>query len=425
VCERVRTHLHAASVAFLIRAPRGFDALAAAGSRMMETEIAARAVDAGITIAPHQTVGRVEAAAPVHYAGSIAGALCCRWSMGVSHDLSRAAATLSMAAAAAAPMVAAVLARRAVTVDGGIELLGVTPVMNSLRLGIERAAPAPYPVLVEGESGSGKELVARAVHRRSGRRGRLFCTLNCAALPDDLVEAELFGHAKGAFTGAATERAGVFEEAHGATLFLDEVGELSARAQAKLLRVIQEGEIRRVGENLSRRVDVRIVSATNRDLRREVQEGRFRLDLLYRLDVVRLSVPPLRDRREDLPLLIDHFWGDAVRRVGSRATLASQTRAALASYEWPGNVRELQNVLASLAVRCPGRGVVPPGALPAPIAAARPPGAWRLDAARRSFEESFVRSALVRSGGQRTRAAAELGVTRQGLSKLIARLGIE
>src|SRR6185312_2110350 len=158
-------------------------------------------------------------------------------------------------------------------------------------------------VLIQGESGVGKELVARAIHRSSTRRERAFCTLNCAALPEELVEAELFGHARGAFTGAVAERAGVFEEAHGGTLFLDEVGELSLRAQAKLLRVVQEGELRRVGENTARRVDVRLVAATNRDLRAEAAAGRFRLDLVYRLDVIRFFVSWLRDRREDIPVL--------------------------------------------------------------------------------------------------------------------------
>jgi len=156
----------------------------------------------------------------------------------------------------------------------------------------------------------------------------------------------------------------VFEEAHTGTLFLDEIGELSCRAQAKVLRTIQEGELRRVGENLPRRVDVRLVAATNRDLRQEAAAGRFRVDLLYRLDVIRIAVPPLRERRDDIALLADHFWRDATARVGSRATLATATLAALARYDWPGNVREVQNVLAALAVRSPRRGVVPPSALP-------------------------------------------------------------
>jgi transcriptional regulator with PAS, ATPase and Fis domain len=262
------------------------------------------------------------------------------------------------------------------------------------------------------------------VHRSGPRRDRPFSTLNCAALPDDLVEAELFGHARGAFTGAVAERTGVFEDAHSGTLFLDEIGELSPRAQAKVLRVIQEGELRRIGENVSRRVDVRIVAATNRDLRHEVEAGRFRLDLLYRLDVVRIVVPPLRDRPEDISVLIDHFWGEATRRLSSHATLAVTTRAALTSYGWPGNVRELQNVLAALAVRSPKRGIVQATALPPQFTTADRADTWRLQNARRTFEEQFIRAALVRTGGRRGQAADELGVSRQGLTKLMARLGI-
>jgi transcriptional regulator with PAS, ATPase and Fis domain len=266
--------------------------------------------------------------------------------------------------------------------------------------------------------------VARSLHRRSPRRDRPFCTVNCAALPDDLVESELFGHARGAFTGAALERPGLFEEAHTGTLFLDEIGELSPRAQAKVLRTLQDGEVRRVGENVARRVDVRVVAATNRDLAGEAAANRFRLDLLYRLDVVRIAVPPLRDRRDDIALLVARFWSDATSRIGSRATLSTATVAVLSRYDWPGNVRELQNVLAALAVRSPKRGVVGPTALPAAFGGAQPAGTWTLEAARRTFEERFVRAALVRTGGHRAHAAQELGVTRQGLTKLMARLGI-
>ena len=218
----------------------------------------------------------------------------------------------------------------------------------ALRASVLRAARAPFPVLVEGESGSGKELVARGVHRFGPRRDRRICTVNCAALADDLLEAELFGHARGAFTGAIGERAGLFEEADGGTIFLDEVGELSPRAQAKLLRVLQDGEVRRVGENLPRRVDVRIVAATNRRLDEEVAANRFRADLRFRLDVVRIVVPPLRERASDIPALAAHFWTEAAARVGTSATLTSETLSALARYDWPGNVRELQNVIASL-----------------------------------------------------------------------------
>ena len=424
VCVRVRQHLRAAGVAFVARLGTRADILCSDGLRL-DTGIAERAEDAGITIAPHRRDDRIEAAAPIHYGGAPIGVLCARWTLGTTDDTSRAASVLTMSAAAAAPMVAATIARRQQAAsEATSELFGVTPVMAELRKQVDRAAAAPFAVLIDGESGSGKELVARAIHRGGPRRHRTFCTLNCAALPDELVEAELFGHARGAFTGAASDRAGVFDEAHGGTLFLDEIGELAARAQAKVLRVLQEGEVRRVGENVSRRVDVRIVAATNRDLRREVEAGRFRLDLLYRLDVVHITVPPLRDRREDIVVLAEHFWRDAAARVGSRATLGAATIAALARYEWPGNVRELQNVLAALAVRSPRRGVIPPSALPAPFVVAPASAASRLEEARRTFEERFVRAALVRTGGHRGRAAAELGVTRQGLTKLMTRLGI-
>jgi DNA-binding NtrC family response regulator len=332
---------------------------------------------------------------------------------------------MTMAAAAAGGALAGALARaREACATPVGELLGASNAIRDVRHAIERAAPAPFAVLIEGESGSGKELVARALHRSSPRKDRPFCTLNCAALPEDLVESELFGHARGAFTGAASERPGVFEEAHTGTLFLDEASELSPRAQAKLLRTIQEGEVRRVGENLSRRIDVRIVSASNRDLRQEALAGRFRSDLMYRLDVIRIAVPPLRDRREDIAVLSERFWRDATDRLGSRATLAPATLAALSRYEWPGNVRELQNVLAALAVRVAKRGIVPPTALPPAFRAQAPAAAGRLDAARRGFDEQFVRAALWRAGGHRARAADELGLSRQGLTKLLARLGI-
>jgi two-component system response regulator HydG len=293
-----------------------------------------------------------------------------------------------------------------------------------VRRAIDRAAPAPFSVLVEGESGSGKELVARALHRRGPRRDRPFCTLNCAALADDLVDSELFGHARGAFTGAVADRPGVFEEASTGTLYLDEIGELSLRAQAKVLRTIQEGELRRVGENIARRIDIRIVAATNRELRQEMSSGRFRLDLLYRLDVIRIVVPPLRERREDIPVLVEPIWREASGRVGSRATLGTSTVAALARYDWPGNVRELQNVLAALAVRSAKRGVIPPTALPPHFEGAQADRSWRLDEARRTFDARFVRAALARAGGHRARAAEDIGVTRQGLTKLMTRLGI-
>ena len=241
-----------------------------------------------------------------------------------------------------------------------------------------------------------------------------------------MFEAELFGHSKGAFTGAVAERAGMFEEAHGGTLMLDEVSELSPRAQAKLLRSIQEGEVRRLGENVARPVDVRLVAASNRQMRSEVAAGRFRQDLLFRLEVVRIAVPPLRERIEDLPALAQHFWAEATARLGSRATLAPAALAALARHDWPGNVRELQNTMAALAVSASRRGTVGPAALAGIMGSpvAELPVA-SLDDARRGFERRFIRAALSRSGGRRSRAAAELGLSRQGFAKLLIRLGLD
>ena len=425
VCARLRLRLNAAGVGFFGRDRGGLVLLASEGSARLDSRIGDRVVAAGQLITPHIREAVIEGGAPVRYGGDTVGALVGRWAFGSPPDVSRASVLLTMAATAAGPALAARIARRAEAASPGTgELLGVSGAMVEVRQAVERAAAAPFAVLIEGESGSGKELVARALHRRSPRSGRPFCTLNCAALPDDLVEAELFGHARGAFTGAVAERHGVFEEAHTGTLVLDEIGELSLRAQAKVLRTIQEGELRRVGENVARRIDVRIVSATNRDLRQEVAAGRFRLDLLYRLDVIRISLPPLRARREDIAALVDHCWREAAGRVGSRAVLSSATIAALARYDWPGNVRELQNVLAALVVRSPKRGVVPPTALPPPFATSPAGLGFRLDEARRTFEERFVRAALARSGGHRARAAEELGVSRQGLTKLMTRLRI-
>jgi transcriptional regulator with PAS, ATPase and Fis domain len=280
-------------------------------------------------------------------------------------------------------------------------------------------------VLIEGESGSGKELVARAVHEASIRRGRRFCALNCAALSDDLVEAELFGHSRGAFTGAVAERLGLFEESQGGTLFLDEVAELSSRVQAKLLRTLQEGEVRRLGESGTRKVDARIVAATNRPLSGEVTAGRFRNDLRYRLDVLRITIPPLRERLDDLPLLVRHVWAMLAKRTGSRAVLSPSAMSLLGSYDWPGNVRELQNVLASVMVAGPQRGVIGPRNLPSHITRSTAMSARiTLAEARREFEERYVRAALARAGGRAMTAARELGVSRQGLRKLTTRLGL-
>ena len=368
-----------------------------------------------------------EAAEPVRHGNEVIAAVACRWTAGTAADDASAAVVLRAAALAAAIPVRTLLDCAPPQAPAGSwgDLLGNSPAALSLRDAVTRAARAPFPVLIEGESGCGKELVARAIHRLSARRDRRCCAVNCAALTDELVEAELFGHARGAFTGAATERAGLFEEADGGTLFLDEVAELSARAQAKLLRVLQECEVRRVGENFARRVDARIVAATNRQLEEEVRAGRFRADLRFRLDVVRIVVPPLRDRPGDVPVLATQFWNDASQRVDSRATLTGDTLAALARYDWPGNVRELQNVIAWMAVHSPRRGRIGPSALPAHLAQSAASSARSFAAAREEFERRFVRAALAGADGRMSRAARALGVSRQGLSKMMRRLQIE
>lgn len=371
-----------------------------------------------------------EAALPVPLGGVAIGLIVCGWVSAqptASLEWSSVRGWLTAVAAGVAPCVRAALDWRAWVATSAVGgMLGTSQAVVALRREVARAALAPFHVVVEGESGSGKELVARALHRLGPRSPRAFCALNCAALSDDLIEAELFGHARGAFTGALADRRGLFEEADQGTLFLDEICDLSARAQAKLLRAVQEGEVRRVGENLAHRVDVRIVVATNQSLRLATAAGTFRQDLLYRLEVIRIIVPPLRDRMEDVPLLARHFWAEATKRLGSRATLAPATLAALARHDWPGNVRELQNVVAGLAVVSGRRGSVGPDRLSAALTIQGEGGPRStLEEARRMFEAGFVRAALARSGGHRGRAAGALGLTRQGLGKLILRLGLE
>jgi formate hydrogenlyase transcriptional activator len=225
-------------------------------------------------------------------------------------------------------------------------LLGDSPALRRVREQIAQVAPTDSTVLVQGETGTGKELVARALHEQSARRERPLIKLNCAALPRELVESELFGHEKGAFTGAVQQRRGRFELADGGTLFLDEVGELSLEAQAKLLRVLQEREFERVGGSRSLRVDVRVVAATNRDLQGEVAAARFRADLYFRLAVFPIVIPPLRDRRDDIPRLLEHFVARTARRLGRAVDGVSPAFLERArDHDWPGNVRELENLV--------------------------------------------------------------------------------
>jgi two-component system NtrC family response regulator len=338
---------------------------------------------------------------------------------------SNAREILHIAAAVMTPLVQAMAdAASAAAADDVIpELVGSSVLLCEVRRAISRAARAPFPVLILGESGVGKELVARAIHRLGPRRARRFADLNCAALPEDLIDSELFGHVRGAFTGAVTDQVGLFEQAHGGTLFLDEVVDLSPRGQAKLLRAVQQQEIRRVGDTQVRAVDVRLIAAANRDIGRDARDGRFRQDLLYRLDVIRIRVAPLRERPEDVPLLAEHFWEAAASRVGSKARLTRSALASLARYPWPGNVRELQNVMAAVAVGAPSRGFVTAAALP-PLEQPADRTTVTLADVRAEAERKCVVGALARAGGSRTRAARELGLTRQGLLKTMARLEI-
>ena len=427
LCRRLRRQLGSLSVA--VFAGGSLSRLASDGLHLPSPASAGRAFATGSPV-PFEPVGHaVEAAVPIKHCGVPLGVIACRWPADAAIDLSRASALL---AAGAASSLAVLVERRDEAqrppepVPDDLGLIGGSRAMDQVRALVSRAGMAPFPVLIEGESGTGKELIARAVHRVGPRRARRFCAVNCAALSDDLLEAELFGHARGAFTGAVAERAGLFEESDGGTLFLDEAAELSSRGQAKLLRVLQEGEVRRVGENLPRRVDVRVVAATNRPLHGEVAAGRYRADLRYRLDVIRICVPPLRDRREDIPLLAARFWADLTARTGRCARLDDSALATLARHHWPGNVRELQNVLAALAVQAPARGRVSAADLPEAIRAGR--GSHRdatLGEARRLFERDYVRAALAEAGGRRGAAAQRLGLSRQGLAKLLTRLDIE
>jgi DNA-binding NtrC family response regulator len=390
------------------------------------TGLGPRVLQAGLAIGPEAGTGGTEHGVPVRIGTRMLGALCARWP---ADRLPPADAreVLELAAAVVAPRVEAMqsIARETAFASTSIpELVGSSEAINDVRRAVTRAATAPFAVLIEGESGVGKELVARAIHCLSPRRERRFCDLNCAALPDELLESELFGHARGAFTGALTERAGLVEDADGGTLFLDEVADLSPRAQAKLLRVLQQQEVRRVGESFSRKVDVRIVSAANRDMRAEAEAGRFRQDLLYRLDVIRIRVPPLRERPGDIPALAQHFWRIAAPRVETRASLAHGTITALSRYSWPGNVRELQNVIAALAVAAPAQGQVRPSLLPHVISGAASASVTTFADARAQFERRFIEMALARAAGKRARAARELGLSRQGLLKMMARLGL-
>src|SRR5207344_3012565 len=240
-------------------------------------------------------------------------------------------------------------------VDRRLTMVGESYVMAQLREQVAMAAPTNGRVLIYGENGTGKELVARSVHSLSRRRGGPFIEVNCAAIPEELIESELFGHVRGAFTGAVADRRGRFEAADGGTLFLDEIADMSLKTQAKVLRVLQEQTMEAVGGSARIKVDARVLAATNKDLQAEIRAGRFREDLYFRLNVIPIFVPPLRDRQEDVPLLADHFTADFAREYGRRVKgFDAGARSVLQHYPWPGNVRELRNVIERLMIMVPG-----------------------------------------------------------------------
>jgi two-component system nitrogen regulation response regulator NtrX len=245
------------------------------------------------------------------------------------------------------------------TIQSRFEIVGRSYAIRAVTDKIERVAKTPARVLVSGENGTGKELVARAVHRQSGRSDGPFVEVNCAAIPSELIESELFGHMKGSFTGAVADRAGKFEQAHGGTIFLDEVGDMSLAAQAKVLRVLQDGVVTRIGGSKPTEVDVRVLAATNKNLEVEIAEGRFREDLFYRLNVVPIHIPPLRERREDIPLLVSHFLAVLTTREGiAPRAMTPDAVERLTQLDWPGNVRELRNTIERLLILSSGPKIV-------------------------------------------------------------------
>ncbi|PYP76563.1 MAG: hypothetical protein DMD35_18325 [Gemmatimonadetes bacterium] len=308
-------------------------------------------------------------------------------------------------------------------------IVGRSPKIEQALTLADKVARHPSTVLITGESGTGKELIARHIHEASPRADRPFVAVNCAAIPESLLESELFGHAKGAFTGAIAERQGLFEEAHEGTLFLDELGDLPVPLQVKLLRALQEGEVRRVGDNASRTVDVRLVAATARDLESDVAEGKFRADLYYRINVVRIHLPALRERSEDIPELVRHFVDRFNRRLGLHVTgVTSAAMRALVEYPWPGNVRELENVVERAMVLTDGPQLAMEQLPTLSVPAARPDAASPLDLSvkRRTeeLERVLIKEALERTRGNRTRAAKLLDLSHRALLYKIRDYGL-
>jgi two-component system nitrogen regulation response regulator NtrX len=320
-------------------------------------------------------------------------------------------------------------------VDAPHTMVGESYAMAKLRDLVATAAPTNGRVLIFGENGTGKELVARSIHQLSRRRAAPFVEVNCAAIPDELIESELFGHVRGAFTGAVADRRGKFEVAHGGTIFLDEIGDMSLKTQAKVLRVLQEQVMEAVGGSARIRVDARVLAATNKDLPTEIRAGRFREDLFFRLNVVPIFVPPLRERQEDIPLLADHFMAMLAREYGRRSkTFEADAVIALRHYAWPGNVRELRNVVERLMIMVSGDRISSrdlsfldqslSSGLDVPSADARPAVTSRLHEARDQFEREYIVRALAAQQGNISRTAELLGVERSNLYRKMRGFGI-
>jgi two-component system response regulator PilR (NtrC family) len=301
---------------------------------------------------------------------------------------------------------------------------------------ISRIAPSKASVLIIGESGTGKELVAKAIHRESPRARRPFVTVNCTAIPETLLESEMFGHVKGSFTGAVVNKPGLVEAAHTGTLFLDEVGEIPLSIQAKLLRFLQEREFRRVGGNEYKKVDVRVIAATNKKLEKEMETGLFREDLYYRLNVIRISLPPLREREDDIPLLVDHFLAKFAREQGKQIEKVSSLAArVLSNYDYPGNVRELENLIERCvtlersdqltAENLPPKLVEQPPPASAPGEMDIPPDGIDLNRVTEEVERQLVSRALALTGGNRSRASRLLGISLRSLRYRLVKLGMD
>ena len=303
-------------------------------------------------------------------------------------------------------------------------IVGRSPAVERLLREIQLAGPTPARILIQGENGTGKELVARALHAAGPRRDQPFVAVNCSAIPEELIESELFGHERGAFTGATQSRRGRFEEAHHGTLFLDEIGDMSARAQTKLLRVLQENEIQRVGGNRAIHVDVRVIAATNQNLAELVRSEHFREDLYFRIAVVPITVPPLRERAEDIPLLVEHFAAQIAKESGGKPRRFTPGAVELLQrYGFPGNVRELRNIVERLWIMTRGTTIGPEQVHSVLPQAERAAKGVRLGDAVREFERKEIEAALLASGGSMTKAASLLGLERSHLYKKMKKVG--